>query len=129
MQADEGGMLFADRSIGHADFEGWPLIGRGRAFVRAIEALLAYFVPRLNAEQADIEPGIAIVSEGQSTGDLHDADRLVHTTSYRTTCPARISTRLPSPGILPPSHVAEADQSPLLADARSALARWQTRRR
>src|SRR6266581_3449079 len=47
-------------------------------------------------------------------------------TSYTTPCPARMWTRAPALGTLPPSHVAGADQAPLLA-LRSHAASWASR--
>src|SRR5262245_39816159 len=77
MQANEGRELTLDRLIGRANFEDRTR----RRFVEfempfAIEAILAWRLARLDADQTDLEPRVAIAGKRQRAGDMDDADNV-----------------------------------------------------
>ena len=79
MEADQGLLVGGDRLVGSADFEGCAG-GSGYRFHHvavAIEAVLAELVSRFDAEEADVEFGVAVLGERQRAGDMQDADHFL----------------------------------------------------
>ena len=81
VQADAGGLAGGDGVVGRSDEElGARLGGIGLDVRGAVEAFLIDGVAGLDADEANMETGVAVGGEAQGAGDMQGADRLLGVT-------------------------------------------------